>query len=142
MLTSVVDHGTAVRARSLGRPVAGKTGTSNAAKDTWFSGYSTEIAATVWVGFDDGRGLGGAESGASAALPAWIQFMKVAHEQKPPSEFPRPPGVVVVRIDTRTGKLPYEGDAEAQDEVFLEGTEPTESADPPPDAGEAIPSDD
>ncbi len=126
MLTSVVDHGTAARARSLGRPLAGKTGTSNASKDTWFAGYSTEIAAVVWVGYDDGKALGSGETGASTALPAWIDFMKVAHDKKPPSDFPRPAGVVTVKIDKKTGKLPPDGDDDVMDEVFLAGTEPTE----------------
>ena len=128
MLTSVVDHGTAVRAKSLGRPLAGKTGTSNASKDTWFAGYSTEIASVVWVGFDDGKSLGGGETGAQTALPAWIDFMKVAHDKKPVSDFPRPAGIVTVKIDKRTGKLPAEGDEDVMDEVFLAGTEPTEVA--------------
>ncbi len=126
MLTSVVDHGTAVRARSLARPLAGKTGTSNASKDTWFAGYSTELAAVVWVGYDDGKALGAGETGAQTALPAWIEFMKVAHDKKPASDFPRPAGVVTVRIDKKTGKLPPEGDDDVMDEVFLAGTEPTE----------------
>jgi penicillin-binding protein 1A len=130
LLTSVVDHGTAVRAKVLARPVAGKTGTSNNAKDTWFSGYSTDIAATVWVGYDDGKSLG-SETGASAALPAWVQFMKVAHQQKPPSEFPRPEGVVSVSVDVHSGKLPFDGDTEVMDEVFLAGTEPTETTESP-----------
>ncbi len=141
MLTSVVDHGTATRAKALARPVAGKTGTSNSAKDTWFSGYSTEIAATVWVGFDDGKSLGN-ETGGSTALPAWVNFMKVAHEGKPPSAFPQPPGVVSVKIDTHSGKLPYDGDPDVMDEIYLAGTEPTETTDfPVPDAGaaEALP---
>jgi penicillin-binding protein 1A len=126
MLTSVVDHGTAARAKQLGRPLAGKTGTSNASKDTWFAGYSTDIAAVTWVGYDDGKPLGPAEAGGLTALPAWISFMKVAHEHRPPSEFPRPPGIVTVAIDTRTGKLPYPDDTEIMNEVFLAGTEPTE----------------
>ena len=126
LLTSVIDHGTGARARSLGRPLAGKTGTSNASKDTWFAGYSTEIAAVVWVGYDDGKPLGGAESGATAALPAWMEFMKAAHEHKPASDFPRAPGVTTVTIDKTTGKLPYEGDPDVMDEVFLASTEPTE----------------
>ena len=72
MLTSVIDHGTGARAKALGRPLAGKTGTSNGPKDTWFAGYSTDIAASSWVGYDDGRPLGGAEQGAVTALPAWM----------------------------------------------------------------------
>ena len=130
MLGSVIDHGTGVRARELRRPLAGKTGTSNQSKDTWFSGYSTEIAATVWVGYDDGKPLGGAETGGMTALPAWVEFMKAAHEHKPPSEFPRPPGVVSVTIDKKTGKLPYQDDPDTMDEVFLAGTEPTEVGEP------------
>jgi penicillin-binding protein 1A len=126
MLTSVIDHGTGVRAKSLGRPLAGKTGTSNTVKDTWFAGYSTEIAAVVWIGYDDGKSLGAGESGASVALPAWVEFMKAAHEHRPATDFPRPAGVSTVSIDVNTGKLPYEGDPDVMDEVFLKGTEPTE----------------
>jgi penicillin-binding protein 1A len=138
MLESVVDHGTGARAKSLGRPVAGKTGTSNGPKDTWFAGYTTDLAAVVWVGYDDGRALGGAEQGAVTALPAWVDFMKVATDGSPRVEFPRPPGVVTVSIDKRTGELPYPDDPEVMDEVFLPGTEPTQAAtQPPDDAGTA-----
>ncbi len=130
MLTSVIDHGTATRAKSLGRPLAGKTGTSNGPKDTWFAGYSTDIAAVAWIGFDDGRLLGAAEQGAVTALPAWIEFMKVASEGRPRVDFPRPPGVTTVTIDQRTGSLPYPDDPDVLDEVFLAGTEPTAVAEP------------
>lgn len=126
MLESVVDHGTAQRAKALGRPVAGKTGTTNGAKDTWFSGYSPEIAAVVWVGFDDGKPLGVGETGGSTALPAWIQIMKAAHDGKPRAEFSRPAGVTAVLVDARTGKRVHEGAEGALEELFLEGTEPTE----------------
>jgi penicillin-binding protein 1A len=146
MLGSVIDHGTAVRAKELRRPLAGKTGTSNASKDTWFAGYSTEIAAVTWVGYDDGKPLGGQETGAVTALPGWIEFMRVAHDHKPPSEFSRPAGLVTVKIDVRSGKLPPEGDETVMDEVYLAGTEPTEIGQapepkPPVDAGsaEAVP---
>jgi penicillin-binding protein 1A len=141
MLTSVIDHGTAARAKSLGRPLAGKTGTSNGPKDTWFAGYSADIAAVTWVGFDDGRLLGPAEQGAVTALPAWITFMKVATDGRPRVDFPRPPGVTTVTIDQRTGSLPYPDDPDVLDEVFLAGTEPTVTASEPPppsdDAGTA-----
>ena len=132
MLTSVVDHGTAARAKSLGRPLAGKTGTSNGPKDTWFAGYSTDVTAVVWIGYDDGRVLGGAEQGAVTALPAWMELMKFATEGKPRVDFPRPPGVTTVAIDKRTGELPYPDDPDVMDEVFLSGTEPTQTAEPPP----------
>lgn len=124
LLTSVIDHGTGVRAKSLGRPVAGKTGTSNFSKDTWFAGYSTDIAAVTWVGYDDGKHLGGGETGGSTALPAWIEFMKAAHLGKPSSDFPKPAGTVTVAIDKQTGKRATSSSTETLDEVFLEGTEP------------------
>ncbi len=125
MLTSVIDHGTGVRAKSLGRPLAGKTGTSNGPKDTWFAGYSADVVAVVWVGYDDGRVLGGSEQGAVTALPAWIGAMSAAHEGKPRLDFARPTGVETVTIDSKTGKLPYTDDTDTVDEVFLAGTEPT-----------------
>ncbi|HEY8089512.1 MAG TPA: PBP1A family penicillin-binding protein [Polyangiaceae bacterium] len=136
MLESVIDHGTGARAKALGRPLAGKTGTSNGPKDTWFAGYSADVTAVVWVGYDDGRTLGGSEQGAVTALPAWMELMKVATEGKPKVDFPRPPGVVTVSIDRRTGELPYPDDTDVMDEVFLAGTEPTAVATPPAeDAG-------
>ena len=69
-------------------------------------------------------------SGAVTALPAWVSFMKVASEHKPSSEFPQPPGVITVEIDGKSGKLPYPGDTDTLNEVFLAGTEPTEVANP------------
>ncbi len=142
MLTSVIDHGTGARAKALGRPLAGKTGTSNGPKDTWFAGYSTDVAAVVWVGYDDGHLLGSTEQGAVTALPAWVSFMKAAHEareRKPRGDFPRPPGVTTVSIDARTGLLAYPDDPAAMDEVFLAGTEPTVAAEPAPDVPDAGP---
>jgi penicillin-binding protein 1A len=141
MLTSVVDHGTAARAKVLGRPVAGKTGTTNDAKDTWFAGFSTDLVAVVWVGYDDGKPLG-SETGGSAALPAWIDFMRGAHAGRPATEFPRPDGVVDVRIDKATGLLARDTDADALLEVFAAGTEPKEYPDagaPPPVDAETTP---
>jgi penicillin-binding protein 1A len=141
LLMSVVDHGTAASARSLRRPVAGKTGTSNQAKDTWFVGYSTDIVCATWTGYDDGRPLGGREQGASAALPAWIAFMKEAHDKRPATEFPRPAGLVALRIDPRTGLLAYEGEEDAMEELFLQGTEPQVVSTPAPvasDGGAAV----
>ncbi len=137
MLESVVDHGTAQKAKALGRPVAGKTGTTNEAKDTWFAGFSPEIAAVTWVGYDDNKALGGGETGGATALPAWIAVMDAAHKGKPRAEFARPPGVVTIAIDPKSGKRKAEGsEGDPLDEVFLAGTEPTEVAEPHPvDAG-------
>ncbi|MCC6217507.1 MAG: transglycosylase domain-containing protein [Polyangiaceae bacterium] len=128
LLASVVERGTATRARTLGRALAGKTGTSNDARDAWFVGYSPELVAGVWVGFDDPLSLGAGESGAATALPVWIGFMKDAHAGVPPTTFVRPPGVVAVRLDPATGLLPYEGQPDTVEELLLEGTAPTEHA--------------
>jgi penicillin-binding protein 1A len=132
MLGSVIDHGTGAGAKVLGRPIAGKTGTSNGPKDTWFAGYSTDVAAVVWIGYDDGRALGVREQGGATALPGWVSFMRAAHDGKPKVDFPRPPGISMATIDRRTGELPYPDDTDVMDEVFLTGTEPTTTAEPPP----------
>ena len=131
MMTSVVEEGTAVRAKSLGRPAAGKTGTSNQARDAWFVGFTTQLVAGVWVGYDDHRPLGPKESGAKSALPIWIEVMKEAHGKSPSEAFPMPSGVAMARIDPASGKLAFEGQPNAVEEYFLEGTVPTETALPP-----------
>src|SRR5262249_5796082 len=105
----------------------------NQAKDTWFVGYSTDIVAATWTGYDDARPLGSREAGATAALPAWIAFMKAAHGKRPPTQFPRPPGLTAVSIDPGTGLRAYEGGQDALEDLFWPGTEPTEIA--VPDAG-------
>jgi penicillin-binding protein 1A len=133
LLTSVVQDGTGKRAKALGRPIAGKTGTSNQAKDAWFVGYSTDVACAVWTGFDDPTPLGAGEAGASAALPAFVDFMREAHKKRPAADFPVPAGVSRVSIDPETGLRAYAGQENAISEVFLAGTEPTETA--TPDAG-------
>ncbi|KYF68417.1 penicillin-binding protein, partial [Sorangium cellulosum] len=133
LLTSVVQSGTARQARSLGRPIAGKTGTTNQSKDTWFVGYSTDIACAVWTGYDDAAPLGKGEAGATSALPAFVDFMKQAHAKRPAADFPVPSGVVRVKIDPATGLLAREGQEDAIEEVFVAGTEPVEEA-PVPEA--------
>src|SRR5437899_2816427 len=89
MLEEVVQFGTAMRAKELGRPIAGKTGTTNDFTDAWFIGFSPSLTAGVWVGFDDKQeSLGKKETGAKAALPIWIDFMRAAFEGKPAEDFP------------------------------------------------------
>jgi penicillin-binding protein 1A len=89
MLREVVEFGTGMRARELGRPAAGKTGTTNDFSDAWFVGFTPSYTAGVWVGFDDNSiKLGKKETGSRAALPIWLGVMKAAHEGKPPEEFP------------------------------------------------------
>lgn len=141
LLTSVIQEGTGRRAASLGRPLAGKTGTTNDAKDAWFVGYSTDLVVAVWVGFDDAHPLGWGESGATSALPIWIDVMKAAHEGKPSTEFPRPPSVVEAELDPETGLLAAYGQENTVTEVFVQGTVPEETADSL-GAGGASPSDD
>jgi penicillin-binding protein 1A len=131
LLTSVITSGTGAKAREIGRQAAGKTGTTNQAKDTWFVGYTPDIVCAVWTGYDEPKPLGaGREAGATAALPAWITFMKGAHDKKPAIEFPRPVGLSVVKIDPESGLRAYDGQENALDELFLAGTEPTETATP------------
>ncbi|MEN8181771.1 MAG: PBP1A family penicillin-binding protein [Myxococcota bacterium] len=121
-------RGTGRRAQSLGRSLAGKTGTTNDQGDAWFMGFSPDVLTGVWVGFDEKRLLGKGETGGRAALPIWIDFMREALRDRPVRDFPVPDGIVVVRIDRSTGLL---ADASSQDvffQAFAEGTEPTETA--------------
>jgi penicillin-binding protein 1A len=128
LMRSVIEEGTARSvAAKLQRPASGKTGTSNREKDAWFVGFTPELLAAVWVGFDDGRSLGHGEAGARSAAPIWADFMSKALAGQPVRDFVQPPGVVVVQIDPATGLLPAPG-AEGHDEVFLDGTAPTEAA--------------
>jgi penicillin-binding protein 1A len=130
MLTDVVQRGTGQLARSLGRPVAGKTGTTNDYTDAWFIGYTPNLAVGVWVGFDDMRTLGESESGAHAALPMWVEFMRDALKDLPAVPFDIPEGVVFARVDAGTGLLAADEGEPSAVEVFLKGTEPSQQAAP------------
>ncbi len=103
MLQGVIQRGTGTRAKVLGRPVAGKTGTTNDFIDAWFVGYSPTLVAGVWVGIDDREPLGNKEAGGRAALPIWIEFMQQALEQAPLQDFVVPPHIRMVRVNPRTG---------------------------------------
>ena len=116
MMRDVIRRGTARRAMQLGRnDLAGKTGTTNDQMDAWFSGFNGELVATAWVGFDRLRPLGRRETGGHAALPVWMDFMKIALEGAPPRTMPEPSGLVTVRIDPQTGLL---ASGDTQDAVF------------------------
>jgi len=128
LLESVVREGTGMRALALGRPCAGKTGTTNDSRDAWFLGYTPDVLCAVWVGFDDARPLGSRETGAKAALPVWLRFMKEATKNRPAKGFPMPAGISFARIDPKTGLLASQGDPDAYTEMFIEGTVPTEFA--------------
>jgi penicillin-binding protein 1A len=131
LLESVVETGTGAKAKKLGRPAAGKTGTSNEQRDAWFVGFTPDMACAVWVGYDDLRSIGRKEYGAQAALPIWTEFMVAAHQNTVKSDFVRPTGIIEVAIDPATGLLAYEGMEHPLKEVFVEGTEPTEISVPP-----------
>ena len=119
MMRDVVRQGTARRALDLGRDdLAGKTGTTNDFRDAWFSGFTPGLVATAWVGFDRYHSLGRRESGAKAALPMWMEFMRSALEGVPEEFLERPEGLVTMRIDPETGAPALAGDAEAIFETF------------------------
>jgi penicillin-binding protein 1A len=124
LLQGVVQHGTGQRAKVLGRPVAGKTGTSSDYSDAWFIGYTPSLLAGVWVGFDDKTSLGKDESGARAALPIWISFMDQALKNTP-VETPKPPeGIALIKVSLETG-LPSHGDSpETIVEAFIDSSIP------------------
>ncbi len=124
LLEGVVQHGTGWRARSLGRPVAAKTGTTDQFMDAWFIGYTPELITGVWVGFDEERSLGENETGARAASPIWVAFMEKILKDKPKKEFPIPEGIEFKKIDPKTGQLSL--GKEGILECFKEGTEPTQ----------------
>jgi penicillin-binding protein 1A len=132
MMRSVVTEGTAATAAVLKIPIAGKTGTSNDAKDTWFVGLTPDYAIGIWIGYDDPRPMP-RETGGSNAVPVYIDIMK---QLNPPARaFPRPPHVVEATIDKLTGLLAPEGAPKQTTltEVFVEGTQPTEVAPMPGD---------
>lgn len=108
MMTSVVEDGTGKRAKALGRPVAGKTGTTNKARTVWFVGYTPSLVAGAYVGFDDNKPLGHREYGGKAALPIWLKFMEEATRGQEKLSFQKPDGVVKVAIDRRTGLVANE----------------------------------
>jgi len=125
MMQDVVRRGTGRRALALNRSdIAGKTGTTNEQKDTWFAGFNHDIATTVWVGFDQPSPLGRGEYGASTALPIWVDYMKVALADQPAATMPRPNGIVNIRINPETGERARPGE-EAVFEIFKEEDAPS-----------------
>ena len=127
MLEGVVQRGTGVSVRAVGKPLAGKTGTSSEARDTWFIGFSPDLAAGVFVGFDNPRTLGGHEQGATAAAPIFRDFMKGALADAPPTPFRVAPGIEEIPIDWKSGNLDEPGTPGAIIEAFKAGTAPGEA---------------
>ncbi len=131
MMLDVVEYGTGAAARALGRPAAAKTGTAQEHRDAWFAGFTPELVAGVWVGFDSHEPLGAHATGAGAALPAWLGFMQASVGARPPSQFPAPPNVEFARIDPKTGLLAREPSPAEPFLAFIAGTAPTEASPDP-----------
>jgi penicillin-binding protein 1A len=128
LMQEVATVGTGAQAAKLGKPAAGKTGTTNDSYDTWFLGYTVDQVAGVWLGFDHNeQPLGRAETGGRAALPIWLAFMQAALRDRPQPDFPIPEGIVFARIDPKTGEA-VEPFAPGVLEPYLEGTAPVERA--------------
>lgn len=140
MLRDVIRRGTGIRARrALNRSdIAGKTGTTNDAADTWFNGYHPDVATTVWVGFPNHQALGAAEYGSNRPLPIWIDYMSVALEDVPETFPEQPPGVVTRKIDPATGSLANAGNSDAIFEFFLAEHLPEEEAAPAEDPEDVL----
>ena len=129
LLRDAVQRGTGRRAKVLNRPdIAGKTGTTNGPTDAWFSGYIGLSVTTAWLGFDNNQPLGNREYGGSAALPVWIDFMRVASRDLPETIRPLPPGLANVLIDPNTGLRARPGQAGAVFELFRVENMPAGSA--------------
>ncbi|MDH4026756.1 MAG: penicillin-binding transpeptidase domain-containing protein, partial [Desulfuromonadales bacterium] len=128
LLESVVQNGTGWRARSLKRPTAGKTGTTNDLKDAWFIGYVNQLLAVSWVGYDLERPLGKQETGSKAAAPAWVAFMLAATKDMPVEHFPVPDSILFRPIDPLTGLLAPEDSQDIVIEAFAPNTAPVRYA--------------
>lgn len=119
MMRDVIQRGTGRAARSLGRnDLAGKTGTTNNQRDTWFMGFNAGLATGTWVGFDQPRHLGRREFGSATALPIWKDYMEVALKRMPEKLMDRPAGIVSRRIDPETGKAASTDNPDARFEIF------------------------
>ena len=128
MMEGVVQGGTASVLREVGKPIAGKTGTTSDGKDVWFIGYSADLVVGLYLGYDKPRSLGRAAQGGHTAAPIVKNFMKLALAEKPATPFKVPPGIRLVRIDAKSGMRPNPGDGGRTIlEAFKPGTAPSES---------------
>lgn len=124
MLEGVVERGTARSVRAVGRPVAGKTGTTNDERDAWFMGFTPDLVVGVFVGFDEPKAMGRGETGGKVAAPIFRDFMIAAMADEPAVPFRIPSGINLVRVNAKTGQLARPGDSDVILEAFKEGTEP------------------
>ncbi|WP_089718263.1 penicillin-binding protein 1A [Candidatus Entotheonella palauensis] len=129
LMQSVIQEGTGTRVKALGRPAAGKTGTTNDFRDAWFLGFTPELVTGVWVGFDDGTALGRHESGGRVASPIWLEFMQHALKGRPITDFSIPSNIRFYRINAEDGReVRGNTGAKTRFEAFVPGTAPA----PPP----------
>ena len=129
IMRDVVESGTGRRVKSIGRPVAGKTGTTNDIRDAWFIGFTPSLIAGVWIGFDQETTLGKNEVGGRAAAPVWLYFMEKVMHHTPVEAFPTPEGIIFVKVDPKTGLVADGSDKGAIYEAFLDSAPPKEKAD-------------
>lgn len=122
LMKEVVQFGTAAKANSVGRPVAGKTGTTQDFRDGWFIGFSPRVVTGVWVGYDDQKSMGRGETGANTALPIWVRYMTNVLKDYPNQDFLVPEGIAFVNVDPKSGRL-ASGPRSIR-EAFIAGTEP------------------
>jgi penicillin-binding protein 1A len=124
LMRSVIDFGTGASLKALGRPVAGKTGTTSDYKDALFVGFIPQMMTSVWVGFDENQQVGPAETGTRAAAPIWLEYMKAATKDMEIQDFSVPEGISQVTVDAETGNLPNSRSKKLISEYFIEGTAP------------------
>jgi penicillin-binding protein 1A len=127
IMEGVVQRGTGIVVRDVGKPVAGKTGTTNDQKDAWFIGFTPDLVAGVYIGYDKPRNLGSGETGGHIAAPIVKDFLKVALADKPPLPFRVPPGIKLIRIDAKTGLRAGPGTQSTMLEAFKPGTAPPDA---------------
>jgi len=127
MMEGVVQRGTATVVREVGKPVAGKTGTTNDEKDAWFIGFTPDVVVGVYLGYDKPRHLGRGATGGHLAAPIVKEFLKVALADKPAAPFRVPPGIKLVRVDLKSGTRAGPGTERAILEAFKPGTAPPDS---------------
>ncbi|WP_240796897.1 penicillin-binding protein 1A [Terasakiella sp. SH-1] len=127
ILEGVVQRGTGRRVAAVGKPLGGKTGTTNKSRDTWFMGFSPDLVTGVFVGFDTPKPLGPKETGSSVAAPIFRDFMKEALADRPATPFRIPDGVRMIRVNARTGQDAQPGDTNVIWEAFKQGTSPSQS---------------
>jgi penicillin-binding protein 1A len=132
MLEGVVQRGTAQVVKAVGKPLAGKTGTTNDAKDVWFVGFSPDLAVGVFIGYDQPKSLGNAATAGQYAAPVFRDFMQMALKDKPATPFRVPPGIKLIRVNASTGTRAGSGEGNGVIlEAFKPGTTPPESYSPP-----------